>query len=109
MYRALAIAAALVVSGCQRVEESRMTHEEIQAALRASADDKRHDRQKMMDEASIVCRDGWAYLAGDDHDTHPGRRARNGVAGPFVTPYMRNGAQGRCVGQSAAWNSGKEE
>lgn len=96
MSRTLLLVGALVLVACK--PQPAPTQEE----LRASALNRTRERQIMLDEASIVCRDGWAYLAGDDHID-----AGNG--GPFVTPYMRNSVQGRCIGNTAAWSTtGKE-
>jgi hypothetical protein len=70
--------------------------EEFSKSIHMSAEAKQANRQIMLDEASVVCEDGWAYLAGDDHDTH--KSDNRGHGGPFVTPYLHGAVQGRCTG-----------
>jgi hypothetical protein len=97
VFRAFALPLLLSLSACAAQEPS-PTREEVEQSLKASAETKTPDRQAMLDEASVVCRNGWAYLAGDNYESRPE------TGSVFVTPYLKNGVQGRCVENDANFN-----
>jgi hypothetical protein len=78
-----------VLQACNASPPQQKPEAQIQSELKASAEKNRHRRQRMIEEASIVCRDGSAYLVGDTAHTW-----RDG--GPFATPYLRDGEPVTC-------------
>jgi hypothetical protein len=63
-----------LVTGCQRVNTEPRPEKNI------------------VEMAEVVCRDGYAYLYGS---------AVNEI---FVTPYLRNSVQGRCIGNKVVFD-----
>lgn len=85
----IVVGGAGLVSACNKEQVNPKPEAQVQADLNASTEKNRHRRQRTLDEASIVCRDGTAYLMGDNYDT-----MRD--SGPFAVPYYRNGEIVKC-------------
>lgn len=72
-------------------QEAREEQIRYNTGIETSREEKRRHRQSMLDEATVVCRDGTAYLIGDTQESWT-------YGGVFAVPYIKDGVLGGCNG-----------